>query len=99
MARKFHDIFEAIHETDDIKVLRKFIHEIDCKDEDGWTPLMNVVNQYENNIELVRFFLSFNSNINYQNKDGCSAIYLAVDNGDIEMVKYLVANGAKTNIC
>ncbi len=51
-----------------------------------------------NRIEDIRSFLANGGNINTRDENGMTALSVAVDNGNAEMVEYLLRSGAKPDI-
>ncbi|MDV2489389.1 MULTISPECIES: ankyrin repeat domain-containing protein [Campylobacter] len=49
------------------------------------------------NMKNVEFLIKHGANINYENSFGKTALFYAIDFGDIDLIKFLVENGANTN--
>jgi ankyrin repeat protein len=69
--------------------------DVNHQDKAGNSVLMNAT---RGNIELVKTFISKVKDVNAINSKGHSALSLAVENGSSDMVGFLLANGAKTNV-
>lgn len=70
--------------------------DIDAVDNHGNTVLLYAASQ--NNLPVVNFVLDHSQKINHTNKAGESALSLAVQNNQAEIVAILLENGAHTNI-
>ena len=64
-------------------------------DKEGNSVLMNAT---RGNLNVVKSFFSNVKDVNATNLKGLSALTFAVENGSSEMVEFLVANGANTNL-
>lgn len=75
----------------DLDKVKKFIQEGQDvhKKINGETPL-----RVAKNIEIMKVLLENEADINTTNKDGETLLHSAVKNKDLEMVKFLIANGA-----
>ncbi|UFH34490.1 ankyrin repeat domain-containing protein [Flavobacterium acetivorans] len=69
--------------------------DVNHQDKAGNSVLMNAT---RGNIELVKTFISKVKDVNAINSKGLSALSFAVENGSSDMVGFLLANGAKTNV-
>ena len=49
-------------------------------------------------IKIVKDLIAYDININYKNKNGCTALIYAVFGGCIDICKYLIDHGADVNI-
>lgn len=61
----------------------------------GITPLMSAA--HSGNIEVVKMLLKYVRNVNQEDKEGNTALYYAVENSHLEIVKILHEHGAKIN--
>lgn len=66
--------------------------DIDCIDEDGWSPLMIAASS--NNIEKSSILIQNNANLNIQNSFGNTALHYAVSKNYTPIVKLLIDAGA-----
>lgn len=69
--------------------------DLNHQDKAGNSILMNASRA---KIDLIKPFISKVKDINATNLKGMSALSFAIENGSPEMVEFLLANGAKTNI-
>ena len=67
--------------------------DFNIKNEFGITPLMSAA--HSGNIKLGRFLLKYVVNVNEEDKEGNTALYYAVENSHLEVVKVLHEHGAK----
>lgn len=70
--------------------------EVDAKDTNGNTVLMNAVSR--NTLEIVKVLVEHIKDINSVNKKGQSALSLAVQNNAPEVIAFLLEKGAKPSI-
>jgi 26S proteasome non-ATPase regulatory subunit 10 len=68
---------------------------VNVQDNDGKTPLHYVIANQQ--LELFKLFIQHNPRIDLLDKDGCSYVYLAVEVGNLEMVRVLLNKGADIN--
>lgn len=99
-------LFEAVQQVDAKKVhkllnlgvdVNQFFYEID---EDGPTPLMAVVSASDKTTErrdIVCMLLAFGADVNAKNRYHESVLHKAVHQGDREIVKKLIKDGADKN--
>lgn len=67
--------------------------DFNISNEFGVTPLMSAA--HSGNVILVRFLLKYVRNVNEEDKEGNTALYYAVENSHLEVVKVLHEHGAK----
>jgi ankyrin repeat protein len=70
-----------------------------CKTiENGWTPLMIACVEMHVNLKIVRYLLKNGVHVNKATDDGCTALYIAAQMGNKELVVCLVEEfGADVN--
>ncbi|XP_065906448.1 uncharacterized protein [Dysidea avara] len=78
-----------------IKLLQEYGVDINCQDEDGWTPLMCAAD--EGHTDVVKMLHEFGADINHQNKDGWTPLMCEADEGHTDVVKMLHEFGADIN--
>lgn len=84
--------------NDDLPTLQYFIEkgvDVNQADNKGNTPLLNAVGR--NSLEVIKLFAKSTKNINHTNKDGNSALTLALRNKP-EVVAFLIENNADVHI-
>jgi ankyrin repeat protein len=89
---------EAIQkgDLDDIKsIVSEDRAKINERDDSGNTILHNAVR--EGNIEIVKYLLSQDADVNIKNSGGETALQIAIYSNNEELIKYLVSNGADVN--
>ena len=59
----------------------------------GVTPLMSAA--HSGNLSLVKLLLKYVNNVNEEDKEGNTALYYAVENSHLEVVKVLHEHGAR----
>lgn len=69
---------------------------VDCKDNDGWTPLMHASAWGRSG--TARLLLEKRASINFRLRNGRTALMIAVSNGKKSMVDLLLQYGADTSI-
>ncbi len=67
--------------------------DFNISNEFGITPLMSA--SHTGNVTLVRFLLKHVRNVNLEDKEGNTALYYAVENSHLEVVKVLHEHGAR----
>jgi ankyrin repeat protein len=67
--------------------------DFNISNEFGMTPLMSAA--HSGNVELVKLLLKYVRNVNQEDKEGNTALYYAVENNHLEVVKVLHEHGAK----
>lgn len=76
---------------DIVKLLLKNKADANIKDDRGWTPLMYAANSTKSNHkEIVKLLLDNKADPNVQNENKKTALVIAVERGDIEVVKKLL---------
>lgn len=48
-------------------------------------------------IEVVKYLVGVGVDINHEDRDGCSALHLLAQDGSVDMIKFMVENGAEVN--
>lgn len=79
----------------------QILNQPDIRDTKGNTPLMKLIQAKEREKETVNFLLNKEAiikTINAQNHAGQTALMLACQNGDIELVKKLISLGAQIDL-
>ncbi|HCU22669.1 MAG TPA: hypothetical protein DF698_07285, partial [Candidatus Atribacteria bacterium] len=72
--------------------------DINCQDEElGWTPLMSAMLN-ESGQEIVTLLVEAGAQVNLANWQGMTALMVAADTGDEDLVSYLLEHGAKLYI-
>jgi uncharacterized protein len=71
--------------------------DIELKDRDGRTPLINAVS-VDYYLPLIEYLLEKGANINAQDKAGWSALHFCAQNNRIELAEFLIKNGATVDI-
>lgn len=82
----------------DIATFHYFIDkgiDVNQADKNGNTPLLNAVGR--NSLEIIKLLVSKTRDINFKNKDGKSALVLALRNKP-EVIDFLLSKGAKINV-
>ncbi|MGL9762826.1 MAG: ankyrin repeat domain-containing protein [Wolbachia sp.] len=69
--------------------------DVNCAEENGWTPLLHAVERDE--IEIVWCLIEAGANVNAITEDGTTALHIAAEGCNLEMVECLVENGANIN--
>ncbi|HEY3331755.1 MAG TPA: ankyrin repeat domain-containing protein [Capsulimonadaceae bacterium] len=64
--------------------------DVNVRDPSGGTPLLWAVDD----VNCVRFLVSHGADVNAMDNEGSTALFNAATSGNIEVVKYLIANGA-----
>ncbi len=86
----------------DLKLVKLFLEkkaDANLASEKGWTPMMVAAFFTEKEAFAIMDALkAAGANINAQSKAGKTPLYLAVKKGQVEKVKWLIANGADKNI-
>mmetsp|Transcript_50468 Transcript_50468/g.120062 ORF Transcript_50468/g.120062 Transcript_50468/m.120062 type:complete len:767 (-) Transcript_50468:68-2368(-) len=67
---------------------------VDCKNEDGYTPLL--VASHKGYARIVQRVIAAGANTEHRNGEGRTALHLAAEQGHHEVVKILMAAGANT---
>ena len=67
--------------------------DFNISNEFGVTPLMSAA--HSGNLSLVKLLLKYVNNVNEEDKEGNTALYYAVENNHLEVVKVLHEHGAK----
>jgi ankyrin repeat protein len=67
--------------------------DFNISNEFGVTPLMSAA--HSGNVELVKLLLKYVRNVNQEDKEGNTALYYAVENNHLEVVKVLHEHGAR----
>ena len=95
---KYRDYYSLMNASDNEELKRLLENGIDinAKDGDGWTALMDASNK--GNLEIAKYLLENGADINFQSNYGFTALISASSKGNIEMVKLLVENEADVNI-
>lgn len=65
-------------------------------DQSNWSPMM--IAAYNNDIDLLRFYISTGSNVNEQNLRGFSPLIISARKGNSKATKYLLMHGASPNL-
>jgi Ankyrin repeats (many copies) len=71
--------------------------DIELKDRDGRTPLINAVS-VDYYLPLIEYLLEKGANINAQDKAGWSALHFCAQDNKIELAEFLIKNGATVDI-
>jgi uncharacterized protein len=66
--------------------------DINIKDRDGRTPLINSV--IDNNLVITRYLLSNGANVNIQDRNGYASLHFSCQNQNYEITKLLIESGA-----
>jgi hypothetical protein len=48
-------------------------------------------------IEVVKYLVGIGVDINHEDRDGCSALHFLAQDGSVDMIKFMVENGAEVN--
>lgn len=80
-----------------LKILMKNGADINILSKDrGYSAVMDAI--WRNNTELVDFIISYNPNLNIVSNDGQTPLVLAVGNGNEDVCRMLVKNGANLHV-
>ncbi len=96
------DIFTAAKNGDLVKVkalLMTNARLINAIDDEGYTVLMIAACSYasQDNEPMVKLLISKGADVNAKSNDGQTALTLAIERGNKEIEKLLIARGARTN--
>ena len=87
-----------------VKILLEKGADVSIRSANGWTPLIHAVQRLHNNnnpelsIEIINDLLARGANLEAKTKDGETALFLSVINGDTIIAKYLMDKGADVNV-
>ena len=68
----------------------------DVPDNNGWTPLMVAINNFQ--IEVTKVMIAKKVNVNHSNKDGTTPVYIAAQTRQVETVYDLLNAGADPHV-
>jgi hypothetical protein len=77
---------------DEVKLLLTKGADVNAKDSEGKTPLMNAA--YYGKKEIAKFLLENGANVNARYVDGCTALIWAAGEGEAEVLEILLKHGA-----
>lgn len=80
-----------------IKMLKDKVADINAKDSYGNTTLLQAITIHSVNMEEIKYLIANTNQINEFNDLGMSPLFKAVGLGHIELVRYLLQNGADIN--
>ena len=93
LASSLHEVVKDGAVDEIKKVINETNIDINTKNEDGVTPLMNAV-KYNNNLEVVNLLLNEGADVNIKNSMGKTPLmYAAEYNSNPEIIKVLLKNG------
>ncbi|PKL90950.1 MAG: hypothetical protein CVV21_10425 [Candidatus Goldiibacteriota bacterium HGW-Goldbacteria-1] len=97
---KLIKIFSQAEQTGNVMDLMKDKEYRDAVDDGGRTALMYATSKGQVKIvnAILKALVAYKGDINVLDKDGRSALYYAVADGNADIVKSLIANGAEVNI-
>ena len=90
----------SLYRNEIIQVLINAGADLNMEDNDGLTPLMSsfIDDGFYNHVETIELLLDNNANVNYQNRNGETALHIASQLDRTEIIRILVDRGANVNI-
>jgi ankyrin repeat protein len=89
-------VYSRICELNGVKKCIENGADVNCKDNDGWTPLMWSSNN--GHLEIVNVLIENGTDVNCKSNYGSSPLICSSYKGYLEIVKVLIENGADWNI-
>ncbi|KAK3899526.1 hypothetical protein C8A05DRAFT_36854 [Staphylotrichum tortipilum] len=82
-----------------LALLKQGVHPDDARDDGGMTPLMHAAGSNSSRAaQICKLLLEHGADVNYTRHDGCTAVLLAVREGQVDVIKLLVEAGADVNV-
>jgi ankyrin repeat protein len=78
--------------VDFVEYLIKIGANVNCATDVWWPPLLKA--SYDGNIVIAKILIEAGADVNYQTKDGVTALRWVIDHDSYEMVKLLINHGA-----
>ncbi|XP_022758111.1 ankyrin repeat domain-containing protein 50-like [Durio zibethinus] len=93
------DALNSAARIDDVNGMKRCLVEganVNCKDQNGWTPLHRAA--FKGRIESVKVLLNHGAQVNLVDHNGYTPLHCAVEAGHVEVALLLIAYGAKANV-